>query len=64
VSANRRLLMASCSVHRGPAGFANLVVSKVNGAVELDPHVDGCCLLTLDEDAAIELRNALTEWLG
>jgi hypothetical protein len=56
--------MASCSVHRGPAGFCNLVASKGVETIELDPHVDGCCLLTLDEDAATELRDALTEWLG
>ena len=47
-----------------PAGFCNLIVSKVDGDIELDPHVDGCCLLTLNEDAATELRDVLTEWLG
>jgi hypothetical protein len=40
------------------------VVCKHNGAIELDPHVTGQCVLTLAEDAAIALRDALTEWLG
>lgn len=64
MSANLQLIMCSCAVHRGPAGFCNLIVSKVDGDIELDPHVDGCCLLTLNEDAATELRDVLTEWLG
>jgi hypothetical protein len=64
VSANRRLIMASCSVHGGAVGFCNLVVSKVDGEIQLDPHADGSCVLTLDEDAATALRDALTEWLG
>jgi hypothetical protein len=64
VSANRRLIMCSCSAHGGAQRFCNLVASKIDGTIELDPHVDGCCLLTLDENAATELRDALTEWLG
>jgi hypothetical protein len=64
VSAYRRLIMCSCSVHGGARGFCNLVASKRDGEIELDPHVDGCCLLTLGEDAATALRDALTEWLG
>jgi hypothetical protein len=56
--------MASCSVHRGAVGFCNLVVSKIDGDIELNPHADGCCLLTLSEDGATELRDVLTEWLG
>jgi hypothetical protein len=64
VSANRRLIMATCRVHGGAAGFCNLVVSKVDGDIELDPRADGCCLLTLSEDGATELRDVLSEWLG
>lgn len=63
-SPNRKVIHASCSVHRGPAGFANLVASKRDGQIELDSHVDGSCVLTLAEDAAIVLRDALTQWLG
>ncbi|MGH3571379.1 MAG: hypothetical protein ACRDUW_06065 [Pseudonocardiaceae bacterium] len=58
------MIHASCSTHQGSVGFTNLVVSKRDGEIELDPHVDGCCVLRLDEDAACALRDALTEWLG
>jgi hypothetical protein len=60
----RKVIHASCSVHQGAAGFTNLVVSKRNGEIELDPHVDGSCKLTLSENEACALRDALTEWLG
>lgn len=60
----RRLIHVTCSVHRGPVGFANLVVTKLNGQIELDPHVDGSCKLTLDEDGARVLHEALGDWLG
>ncbi|MGH3476414.1 MAG: hypothetical protein ACRDRY_21950 [Pseudonocardiaceae bacterium] len=45
-------------------GFANLVVSKRDGCIELDPHATGSWTLTLDEDEATALRDVLTEWLG
>jgi hypothetical protein len=48
----------------GSGGFANVVVSKRYGTIELDPHVTGACVLTLAEDEAIALRDGLTEWLG
>jgi hypothetical protein len=60
----RKVIHASCSVHQVAMGFTNLAVSKRNGEIELDPHVDGSCLLTLSEDAACALRDALTELLG
>ncbi|PZS37875.1 MAG: hypothetical protein DLM62_16905 [Pseudonocardiales bacterium] len=60
---NRLVLHVSCSVHGGPRGFVNLVVSKRDGEIELNPHVDGCCLLTLDETAATALFDQLGEWL-
>lgn len=34
------------------------VVSNRDGEIELDPHVDGSCKLTLDEDGAGVLRDA------
>jgi hypothetical protein len=61
---NRKVIHATCALHRGPAGFANVVVSKRDGTIELDPHVTGACVLTLAEDAAVALRDALTRWLG
>ncbi|HWR48051.1 MAG TPA: hypothetical protein VN327_10640, partial [Pseudonocardiaceae bacterium] len=32
--------------------------------IVLDPHVAGCCVIELDEDQAIAVRNTLTQWLG
>jgi hypothetical protein len=61
---NRRVLHVSCSVHGGPRGFTNLVVTKREGLIELDPHVTGECVIILDEAAATELFDALGEWLG
>lgn len=61
---SRKVIHATCSLHHGPAGFANLVVSKRRGLIELDPHGTGSCVLTLAEDATIALRDQLTEWLG
>jgi hypothetical protein len=63
-TAPRKVIHASCPVHQGVAGFTNLVVSKRNGEIELDPHLDGSCKLTLSENEACALRDALTEWLG
>ncbi len=63
-SSSRKVIHATCSTHGGGAGFTNLVVSKRDGQIELDPPVTGQCLLTLAEDEAVALRDALTEWLG
>jgi hypothetical protein len=60
----RKVIHASCSVHQVAMGFTNLLVSKRNGQIVLDPHVDGSCLLTLSEDEACALRDVLIEWLG
>lgn len=60
----RKVIHATCSLHRGPVGFANLVVTKRGGVIELDPHVTGGCVLTLADHEAAALRDALTEWLG
>lgn len=58
------VIHASCSVHNVARGFTNLVVRRVNGEIELDPHIDGSCKLTLDEDEVGALRDAVTELLG
>ncbi len=60
----RKAIPATCGLHRGPIGFANLLVSKQGGSIVLDPHVTGACVISLDEDGAKTLRNILTEWLG
>jgi hypothetical protein len=64
VSERRVVIPASCAVHGGPAGFTTLVIRKVDGEIVLDPHADGSCVLSFDEDAATALRNVLIEWLG
>jgi hypothetical protein len=61
---NRRVLHVTCTSHGGAVGFTNLVATKLDGDIELDPHVTGQCVLTLAEDEAIALRDALIEWLG
>ncbi len=60
----RRVIHATCSVHGGARSYTNLVVCKENSEIELNPHVDGSCVITLDEQEATALRDALTEWLG
>ena len=60
----RKVIPATCTVHNTARGFTNLVVRKVDGEIELDPHADQCCLLLLDETAAAALRDQLAQWLG
>ena len=48
---NRRVIHATCSRHGGPLGFTNLVVSKRDGQIELDPHADGSCVLTQSKNS-------------
>jgi hypothetical protein len=61
---NRRVVHVSCSTHGGAAGFANLVLRKLDGEIELDPHATGAGVIRLDEDAATAVRDQLSEWLG
>jgi hypothetical protein len=61
---NRRVIDVYCSVHGGPRGFTNLVVTKRDHLIEMDPHVTAQCLIIFDEKAATELFDALGEWLG
>jgi hypothetical protein len=58
------VIHASCSVHQGSVGFTNLVISKRDGVIGLNPHVDDSCKLTLSEDEACALRDAPDEWPG
>lgn len=60
---NRRVVMTTCQAH-GAVGFTNLLVTKEDGIIVLNPHVANCCVLKLDERAATALHNILTEWLG
>ena len=61
---NRFVINASCTQHGGSRGFTNLVVTKCDGDIELDPHVTGGCVILLDEEGARTLSEALQEWLG
>jgi hypothetical protein len=58
-----RAIAVTCTLH-GAAGFTTLMVSKRDGAIVLDPHVAGSCVITLDETAATALFDLLGEWLG
>jgi hypothetical protein len=59
----RRVLMTTCQAH-GAAGFTNLLVTKENGVIVLNPHVASCCVLRLDEQAVRTLHSIFGEWLG
>jgi hypothetical protein len=62
-SDRRKAIPATCALHRGPVGFANLMVNMRHQMIVLDPHVVGCCVISLDEAGARALCDALTEWL-
>lgn len=62
-NSHRRVLMTTCRTH-GAAGFTNLLVTKEDRAILLNPHLANCCVLRLDERAATDLHNVLVEWLG
>ncbi|MDQ3904547.1 MAG: hypothetical protein M3300_03655 [Actinomycetota bacterium] len=62
-SGSRKAIPATCALHRGTAGFTNLMVKTSDRMIVLDPHVDGCCVITLNEVAACALYDVLTEGL-
>ena len=62
-SSNRRVLHASCTRHGGARRFTNIVMSKVDGTITIDPHATAC-VIELDEDAAREVHATLGTWLG
>ncbi len=64
MSEHRRVIPATCEVHRGARDFCNLVVTHRGGEIVLDPHADQCCVITLGEPAAAALFDSLGEWLG
>jgi hypothetical protein len=64
VQRSRKVIHASCSRHGGARGFTNLVIAKVDGAIVLDPHVTGQCVIELDEAEATAMCDQLSEWLG
>ncbi len=56
-------ILTTCA-HHGARGYCNLRVRKDGGEITLDPHVDGGCVIVLDEAAAIQLHELLGTWLG
>lgn len=54
---------ATCTRH-GAAHFCNLRLTKTAGTITLDPHVDGGCVVTLDEAEATKLVTIFASWLG
>ncbi|MDQ3760724.1 MAG: hypothetical protein M3460_03235 [Actinomycetota bacterium] len=60
---DRVVIHATCSVHGGVRNFTNLVVSKRDGNIVLDPHATGACVIILGEAAANQLFDLLRAWL-
>lgn len=62
---NRRTIPVTCTTHGGGTNFCNLLMTKESdGTIVLDPHVDKCCVLRLDEEAATAVFETFAEWLG
>ena len=59
----RRVIETTCQQH-GMIGFTNLLVTKEDGVIVLNPHAANCCVLRLEEPAATELHEIIGEWLG
>ncbi|PZS12695.1 MAG: hypothetical protein DLM60_21860 [Pseudonocardiales bacterium] len=60
---HRRVVITTCQAHAA-AGFTNLLVTKEDGVIVLNPHIANCCVLRLDQQAATALLGILEEWLG
>lgn len=60
---DRLVLHVTCQTHEGAAGFTNLVVTRSNNTIALNPHADNSCVLTLDEATANVLYETLGDWL-
>jgi hypothetical protein len=59
----RHVIMTTCQAHAAD-GFTNLLVTKEDGVIVLNPHIANCCVLRLDEQAATALLDILGKWLG
>ncbi len=60
---HRLVIRTTCQAH-GAAGFTNLLVTKEDGVIVLNPHLANCCVLRMDEQAARALHGIFGEWLG
>jgi hypothetical protein len=50
---NRVLIAATCMTYGGAINFTNVAISKINGEIELDPHVIRACVLRLTGTALL-----------
>jgi len=57
------VVLTTCQEH-GAAGFTNLLVTKEDRAIVLNPHVANCWVLRLNYQAATALHDVLGAWLG
>ncbi|MGH3779275.1 MAG: hypothetical protein ACRDRO_01275 [Pseudonocardiaceae bacterium] len=62
-TSHHRTILTTCRVH-GAERFCNLRLTKTGGTIVVDPHVDGSCVIVLDERAAGEVFDAIGGWLG
>lgn len=60
----RKEIPATCALERGPVEHVNLMVSKRDGTIVLDPQVTGSCVISLNEEGATTLGDLLSVWLG
>ena len=60
---HRRVIMTTCQTH-GAAGFTNLLVTKEDGVIVLNPHAAHCCVRRLSEQAAPVLHGTIGKCLG
>jgi hypothetical protein len=60
---HRLVIATTCQAH-GAAGFTNLLVTKEDGVIVLNPHLANCCVLRMNEQTARALHGILGEWLG
>jgi hypothetical protein len=60
---NGGTIPVNCIVHRGPRGFATLMVQTRGGEVVLDAQVTGGCTIILNEAGASALFDLLGAWL-
>lgn len=62
---NRRTIHVTCrTAGHSAAGCCNLVVTREDAEIVLNPHAANCCVIALNEASAGELRDVLTELLG
>ncbi|MGH3916050.1 MAG: hypothetical protein ACRDTC_21970 [Pseudonocardiaceae bacterium] len=61
---DRLVLHVTCQIHEGTAGFTNLVITRKNNTIALNPHADNSCVLTLDDITANVLHDTLGGWLN